>query len=86
MPTVEIMIPRVAAITVFIGFLPVIPPRVAKASRNNAKYSAGPKLKANLASTGASMINPIVPISPPAKDAIAEIASASAARPFWAMG
>ena len=72
--------------TVFIGFLPVMPPSVANASKNNAKYSAGPKVSAKRASTGASMISPMVPIRLPAKDAIADIAKASAARPFCAMG
>ena len=63
-----------------------MPPKVAKARANNAKYSEGPNFKANLAKIGASMTKPMVAIKLPIKEAIAEIAKASAALPFTAMG
>ena len=50
------------------------------------KYSAGPNLSANRDTGVASMTIKIAAMVPPIKDAMAEIARADSAFPFFAMG
>jgi hypothetical protein len=58
----------------------------AKAKTISAKYSGGPNFRANLATGRARKTKIMVDISPPIKDAIAEIARAVSACPFLAIG
>ena len=64
----------------------VTPPRVAKASVNMAKYSAGPNSRARSTSWGARNTRPQVAKKAPTKEAMPEMASASPAWPARAMG
>ena len=86
MPTVESVRPIAAPRSVLAGLAPVTPPIVAKARMYRAKYSAGPKLIANCTSSGANSIRPMVEAMAPTKEAMPEIASASGALPFLAIG
>ncbi len=63
-----------------------IPPSVAKASANSAKYSAGPNKSATFTSCGARNTSPQVAKNAPTKDAMPDRASASPARPACAIG
>ncbi|MNR37839.1 hypothetical protein D3C85_1558940 [compost metagenome] len=50
-----------------------------------AKYSAGPKFSASLATIGANKVNRIVAMVPATNEPIAAVASAGPARPLRAM-
>ena len=78
--------PKQTDIAAFAWFCEPIPPRVQKASRYNAKYSAGPKRNAIPAKTGANSINPMVAKKAPTKDANPDKTKASPARPCFAIG
>ncbi len=49
------------------------------------KYSAGPKDSATAESAGPEAATSSVPTVPPRKEAMAAVASAAPARPFWAI-
>lgn len=78
--------PRAAAKADFAWFVAAMPPSVAKASVNRAKYSAGPNSSATFTSCGASRTSPQVAKNAPTKEATPDSASASPARPACAIG
>ncbi|MNF82542.1 hypothetical protein D3C84_648500 [compost metagenome] len=58
---------------------------VVKDSTRIAKYSAGPKFSASLATTGANRVSSTVAMVPATKEPIAAVASAGPARPLRAI-
>jgi hypothetical protein len=85
-PTVDSERPSTAASTAFIGASPIRPVMQAKAKHISAKYSAGPKARAQRASRGAKSTMPMVATSEPTKELQAEIDSATPPCPLRAMG
>ena len=75
-PTEAISSPIAAEIIPFRTVRPERDDSTAKAKTIRAKYSAGPNRVAQPASTGASNTRPAMERVPPAKEAIAEMASA----------
>ena len=75
-----------AAIADFDWFRLEIPPSVANARVNSAKYSAGPNSRASLTRTGASRTKPQVAKKLPTNDDTPDSASASPALPCLAIG
>ncbi len=86
MPTAASAKPSIIETRVFEGGSLLRPTKLAKVSSCTAKNSAGPNFSANLASTGARKVMTATATSAPKKDAVKAAVSASAARPFCAIG
>ncbi len=86
MPTAERNRPINAAMKVFNGLSPAIPPRQTMANTISTKYSAGPKAIAHFASSGANSTMPQVAIRAPMNELQADSDKATPARPWRAMG
>ena len=83
MPTAARKSPTPTAIKALGRLRPATPANAAKAKSMSAKYSAGPKRMAHVANNGANSTSPKMDRVPPTKDAIADIARAGPARPFF---
>lgn len=86
MPTLERNSPISAAMKVFNGRSPAMPPRQTMANTISTKYSAGPKAIAHFANSGANSTMPQVAIKAPMNELQADSDSATPARPWRAMG
>ena len=78
--------PSAVAISALAWLRAAMPPSVAKASVNRAKYSAGPNSSAMPTSCGARKTSPQVAQKAPTKEAMPEMARASPGWPFWVIG
>jgi hypothetical protein len=81
MPTLDRNRPINAAMKVFSGLSPAMPPRQTMANTISTKYSAGPKAMAHLARIGANMTMPQVAMNAPMNELQAESDKATPARP-----
>ncbi|MCY1426130.1 hypothetical protein D9M71_419420 [compost metagenome] len=86
MPTQERNRPISAAMKVFSGLSPAMPPRQTMAKTISTKYSAGPKAMAHLASKGANRTIPQVAMNAPMNELHADNDRATPARPLRAIG
>ena len=85
MPTVPRSNPNAAMSSAFSTDFPASRVSVVSPSTMSAAFSCGPKPSANSVSGGASSISPSTASVPATNDAIAAIASAGPARPFFAI-
>ncbi|RMN71764.1 hypothetical protein ALQ55_200127 [Pseudomonas savastanoi pv. savastanoi] len=85
-PTADRNSPISAAMNVFNGLSPAMPPRQTMANTISTKYSAGPKAIAHLASRGANSTMPQVAMNAPMNELHADNDSATPASPLRAIG
>ncbi len=85
-PTAARAKPSIMAAMVLPGKPLVIPTKLAKVRNWTAKNSAGPKRRANFATSGARKVMTPTAMKAPTKDDEKAAVSASPARPFWASG
>ena len=86
MPTAASAKPSIMAAMTLAGGSLLMPTKLQNVSSCTAKYSAGPKLSANLASTGAKKVISTTAKNAPINEEVKAAVSACAALPCWAMG
>ena len=86
MPTAASAKPSIMATMTLVGGSLLMPTKLQKVSNWTAKYSAGPKLSANLASTGAKKVMSATAKNAPMNEEVKAAVNACAALPCCAIG